>query len=164
VKIVYSDRYDFDLGAHVFPMRKYALLRARLAEREPSVPVDFIGLDGEHLPLDDNSMDNALSTWTLCTIPDVALALREIRRVLKPGGRLYFIEHGLSPDPEVARRQHRLNRLQNKVAGGCNLDRDISSLVTASGLEAEEVSNFYIEGPKFMGYMYAGTAKKLAAG
>jgi len=128
------------------------------------VPVDFIGLDGEHLPLEDASVDNALSTWTLCTIPDATHALTEIHRVLKPGGRLYFLEHGLSPDPQVARRQHQLNSLQNKVAGGCNLDRDISALLSASKLETDHLANFYIDGPKFMGYMYAGTARKLASG
>lgn len=144
-----------------------ATVGRRLASKRlaaSKVPVDFIGLDGAHLPLDDASVDNALSTWTLCTIPDAAHALSEIHRVLKPGGRLFFLEHGLSPDPQVARRQHRLNGLQNKVAGGCHLDRDIAALLATSDLDTEDLANFYIDGPKFMGYMYAGTARKHASG
>ena len=123
-----------------------------------TVPVEFVGPDGSALPVDDASADAVLSTWTLCTIPDVDGALREVRRVLKPGGRLYFLEHGLADDPKVAKRQHRLDGLQQKVAGGCHLDRDHAALITTSGLEIEHLSNFFITGPKPFGYMYAGTA------
>lgn len=134
------------------------LARKRLTAS--SVPVEFVGLDGASLPIDDASVDNVLSTWTLCTIPDVASALGEARRVLKPGGRLFFLEHGLSPDPKVAGRQHKWNHLQKRIAGGCNMDRDIASLVRDSGLELDEVSNFEIPGPKALSYMYAGRAVK----
>ncbi len=123
-----------------------------------TVPVEFVGLDGSALPVDDASVDAVLSTWTLCTIPDVDGALREVGRVLKPGGRLFFLEHGLADDPKVAKRQHRLDGLQQKVAGGCHLDRDHAALITTSGLEIEHLSNFFITGPKPLGYMYAGTA------
>jgi len=127
------------------------------------VPVEFVGLDGEHLPLDDASVDDALSTWTLCTIPHADLALREVHRVLRPGGRLHFLEHGLCPDPRVAARQHRLNGLQRRIGGGCNLDRDIAGLLEASPLQVESMSTFFIQGPKVLSWMYAGTAVKPAA-
>ena len=127
------------------------------------VPVEFVGLDGEHLPLDDASVDGALSTWTLCTIPHAELALREVHRVLRPGGRLHFLEHGLCPDPKVAARQHRFNRLQRRIAGGCNLDRDIAALLEESPLQVESLSTFFIQGPKVLSWMYAGTAIKPAA-
>ena len=136
------------------------LARKRLAEAR--VPVEFIGLDGQSLPLDDDSVDNAVSTWTLCTIPDVDAALAEIHRVLKPGGRLHFLEHGLSDDPKVARRQHRLDPIQQKVAGGCHLDRRHDELVRAAGftIDDERFATFAIAGPKSMSFMYAGTAAK----
>jgi len=123
-----------------------------------TVPVEFVGLDGASLPLPDESVDNALSTWTLCTIPDVDTALAELRRVVKPGGRLYFLEHGLSDDPKVARRQHRFDRMQQRFAGGCHLDRDPIALLERAGFTIERHANFVISGPKIMSYMYAGTA------
>jgi ubiquinone/menaquinone biosynthesis C-methylase UbiE len=135
--------------------RKLAAKRLRASE----VPVDFVGLDGARIPLADASVDNALSTWTLCTIPDVDAALREVRRVLRPGGRLVLLEHGLSDDPKIARRQHRFNPLQQRLAGGCNIDRDPTALIAAAGFEIERVENFVISGPKIMSYMYAGTAR-----
>lgn len=145
--------------------RVYAVDPARLGRKlaakrlaASSVPVEFVGLDGAAIPLADASVDSALSTWTLCTIPDVDTALREVRRVLRPGGRLLFLEHGLSDDPKVARRQHRFDGIQQRVAGGCHLDRDITSLISASGLEVEHVDTFTIAGPKIMSYMYAGAA------
>ena len=88
-----------------------------------SVPVERTGLDGQSLPLPDDSCDTALSTWTLCTIPDVAAALQEVRRVLKPGGTLHFVEHGLAPDEKVQRWQHRLEPMQKRLFGGCHLTR-----------------------------------------
>ena len=124
-----------------------------------SVPVERIGLDGERLPLADHSVDSALSTWTMCTIPDVDAALRELRRVLKPGGRLQFLEHGLSPDAGVEKWQHRLNGMQQRVAGGCQINRPIDRLVEAAGFRVERLENSYEKGaPKPMGYLYEGTA------
>jgi ubiquinone/menaquinone biosynthesis C-methylase UbiE len=137
-------------------------LAARRLAASP-VPVEFVGLDGEHLPLDDDSVDAALSTWTLCTIPHADVALQEVHRVLRPGGRFHFLEHGLCPDPRVAARQHRFNGLQRRIAGGCNLDRDIGRLVGDSPLEVESLSTFFIQGPKILSWMYAGTAVKPAA-
>jgi SAM-dependent methyltransferase len=134
------------------------LARKRLAAAR--VPVEFIGLDGSRLPLDDESVDNAVSTFTLCTIPDVDAALAEIRRVLRPGGQLFFLEHGLSDDPKVVHRQHRWDPWQQRIAGGCHVNRDHGALIGASGLGIEELANFTVPGPKVGGYMYAGRARK----
>ena len=132
-------------------------LAAERLARSP-IPVDFIGLDGSSLPLEDASVDAALSTWTLCTIPDVDDALHEVRRVLKPGGSLHFLEHGLAADPKVAARQRRFTPVQRKVAGGCHLDRDIAALVAAAGFDVVALQRFTIAGPKTMSSMYSGVA------
>jgi ubiquinone/menaquinone biosynthesis C-methylase UbiE len=132
------------------------LARKRLAAAR--LPVEFIALDGQVLPLDDHSVDNAVSTWTLCTIPDAVAALNEIGRVLRPGGQLFFLEHGLSDDPRVAHRQHRLDGIQQKLAGGCHLNRSHDALLAEARFEIDEIANFRIAGPKVSGYMYAGRA------
>jgi ubiquinone/menaquinone biosynthesis C-methylase UbiE len=124
------------------------------------IPVEYIGLDGESLPLPDESVDHALSTWTLCTIPDVHRALGEIRRVLRPGGTLHFLEHGLSTDPKVAKWQHRLTPLQRRIAGGCHFDRDIDDLLVAAEFTITREDHFCMRGPKTMGTMYEGVAAK----
>jgi SAM-dependent methyltransferase len=116
------------------------------------------GLDGQRLESPDASFDCVLSTFTMCTIPDVSAALAEMRRVLRPGGPLHFVEHGLAPDPGVRRWQHRLEPLQERLAGGCHLDRPIADLVTAAGFRAERVDRFYGVGPKPFGYFYLGHA------
>jgi ubiquinone/menaquinone biosynthesis C-methylase UbiE len=118
-----------------------------------TVPVEQSGLDGQSLALADNSFDTALSTWTLCTIPDPVLALTEVRRVLRPGGTLHFIEHGLAPDKNVQRWQHRLEPLNKRVAGGCHLTRPILDLLETAGFSVEQVDVFY----------EAGAPKALAA-
>lgn len=124
------------------------------------VPVEYVGLDGERLPLEDGSVDHVLTTWTLCTIPGVERALAEVRRVLRPGGALHFVEHGRAPDPRVARWQDRLTPLQRRVAGGCHLNRRIDELVAGAGLEVDRLENFYLKGPKAFGYMFEGTARR----
>jgi ubiquinone/menaquinone biosynthesis C-methylase UbiE len=124
------------------------------------VPVDYIGLGGQALPLDLASVDHVVATWTLCTIPDVERALGEVYRVLRPGGSFHFVDHGRSPDPGVARWQDRLTGLQRRLAGGCHLNRPIGRLVADCGLELTGMDNYYMEGPKPFGYMYEGRAVK----
>ena len=123
-----------------------------------AVPVEYIGLDGQALPLEPASVDHVVSTWTLCTIPDVERALGEVRRVLRPGGSLHFVEHGLSPDARVARWQDRLTPLQRRLAGGCHLNRPIDRLLDGSGLELAGLTTYYLEGPKPLGYTFEGRA------
>ncbi len=123
------------------------------------VPVERSGLDGQSLPFEDNSLDSALSTWTMCTIPDIATALGEVRRVLKPGGALHFIEHGLAPDEEVQRWQRRLDPVEKRLFGGCHLTRPIADLVTAAGFTITELDVFYEDGaPKVLGADSLGVA------
>jgi ubiquinone/menaquinone biosynthesis C-methylase UbiE len=124
------------------------------------VPVEFVGLDGEQLALESESVDHVLITWTMCTIPRVEAALREMHRVLRPGGQVHFAEHGRSPDPAVARWQERLNPLQRACFGGCNLNRPVDRLVTEAGFEATKLETYYLKGPKPMSYMYEGIATK----
>jgi ubiquinone/menaquinone biosynthesis C-methylase UbiE len=126
------------------------------------VPIEYIGLDAQRIPLPDASVDSVLTTWTLCTIPDVAGALAEVRRVLRPGGTLAFIEHGRSPDPKVVRAQHRLEPLHRRMLGGCHLTRPIDHIITASGLELTELDTSYRPGPKPTSYTYEGQAIKQA--
>jgi len=109
-------------------------------------PVQRAGLDGQSLPFADGSYDAALSTWTLCTIPDVAAALAELRRVLKPGGTFHFLEHGLAPDEDVRRWQRRLEPLQKRLLGGCHLTRPIAGLLTAAGFTVAGLDVFYETG------------------
>ncbi len=134
----------------------------KLAEkrlRATTVPVERSGLDGQSLPFEDNSFDAALSTWTMCTIPDLAAALSELRRVLKPGGTLHFVEHGLAPDERVRTWQHRLEPVQKRVFGGCHLTRPVVELLTAAGFTITKLDEFYEEGtPKVMGADSLGTA------
>lgn len=125
------------------------------------VTIERVGLDGARLPLADASCDTALSTWTMCTIPDIAGALAELRRVLKPGGTLHFIEHGLAPDadPKVQRLQHRLDPLQQRLFGGCHLTRRIAELVTGAGFTMTEIDVFYEpDSPKFLAADTLGVA------
>jgi ubiquinone/menaquinone biosynthesis C-methylase UbiE len=136
--------------------------------RIAAAPVDvrFVGLDGASIPLADASADTALSTFTLCTIPDASRALREVRRVLKPGGTFHFLEHGLCPEPGVAQWQHRLNGVQQALAGGCHLDRPIEQMIRDAGFEITRLDHDSLAGPKFMqpwSYLYEGVATKAEA-
>jgi ubiquinone/menaquinone biosynthesis C-methylase UbiE len=134
----------------------------KLAEKrlsETRVPVQRSGLDGQRLPFDDDSFDCALSTWTMCTIPDLGAALAELRRVLKPGGTLHFLEHGLAPDEKVQRWQHRLEPIQKRVFGGCHLTRRVPELVSGAGFTIAALDAFYEDStPKFLGFDSLGTA------
>ncbi len=139
----------------------WALSQRRRAST--GVPVERTGLDGQLLTEPADSFDSALVTFSLCSIPDAAAALREVRRVLKPGGRLHFLEHGLAPDDSVARWQRRLDPMQGRVFAGCHLTRDIPTLVVDAGLSLVDVRAEYQPGPKVMRpwiYGYLGRAEK----
>lgn len=126
-------------------------------ERAP-MPVSFVGLDGAQIPLDANSVDGIACTWTLCTIPEVERALDEMRRVLKPGGCLHFVEHGRSELGPVARWQDRLNPIQRRLAGGCNLNRQIDDLVE-SRFDMLSLDRFNMSGPRVLTSTYLGVAQ-----
>jgi SAM-dependent methyltransferase len=130
-----------------------------------SVPVESAGLTGEHLDLESDSYDAVLSTWTLCTIPNLAAALSEIRRVLKPGAALHFVEHGHAPDRKVERWQRRIEPMNKRLAGGCHLTRKIPDLIEQAGFVVEQLETYYFEGePKPFGYTFEGRAVKKPAG
>jgi ubiquinone/menaquinone biosynthesis C-methylase UbiE len=138
-----------------------ALLEAKVAERSVglSMPVEVLRRNAEALPFADRQFDCVISTWTLCSIRDVHAALREVRRVLKPGGRLVFLEHGRSDDPRVAKWQDRLNPIQRIIACGCNLNRRIDRLIVEAGLTIERQDRYVLPGiPRIAGDMYRGVA------
>jgi ubiquinone/menaquinone biosynthesis C-methylase UbiE len=143
----------------VDPSGESARLAHRRIERAP-FPVEFLPLPGEKIPAADASFDSVVTTFSLCTIPDPKAALEQMRRVLKPGGRLFFLEHGRADDPRVRRWQERLNGLQNRLVGGCNLNRDIERLVSEAGFAIEALEKYYAPGPKFVAYLYRGIAQR----
>lgn len=132
------------------------LARERAARCQ--VPVEMIALELGQIQAADASFDDIVCTFTLCTIPDAIAALGEMRRVLKPGGRLLFCEHGLAPDLPVVRWQKRLTPLWKPLAGGCHLDRDIPALIEAGGFHIREMSTGYLKGPRPMTHVYRGWA------
>jgi ubiquinone/menaquinone biosynthesis C-methylase UbiE len=134
------------------------LARKRIAAG--TVVVEHVGIDGQSLPIADVSCDAALSTFTLCTVPDPTVALAEIFRVLRPGGTLHFLEHGISPDPRVALWQRRLEPMQRRLADGCHLTRDAAALVTRAGFQLERCDQAYAKGPKPWSYFTLGVAAK----
>jgi len=123
-----------------------------------AIDIEFIDLPGEEIPLDADSADTVVVTYTLCTIPDAVAALEGIRRVLKPGGRLLYSEHGRAPDEHVRRWQNRINPTWRKVAGGCNMNRDIPALFAAGGFQLQSDERMYIPGVKVLSYNYWGAA------
>jgi ubiquinone/menaquinone biosynthesis C-methylase UbiE len=141
----------------VDPARIGRKLAAKRAAACP-VPIDFTVADAQALPAADASIDSVLSTWTLCTVPDPAQVLAEIRRVLRPGGAFHFAEHGLAPDAAIARSQHRLTPLQRRVAGGCRLDRPIDQLIAAAGFDVTRMDTYYMAGRHALGYTFEGIA------
>lgn len=131
--------------------------QARERAEAASFPVEFITAGAEAIPLEANSVDTVVSTWTLCSIPDIEISLQEMRRVLKPGGRLMFIEHGRAPDAGVAKWQDRLAPLFRGLAG-CNPNRQIDALIGEAGFEFADLSKDYFDGPRFISYHYVGQA------
>ena len=134
-------------------MHHLAMKRSRAA----GIPVELVGIGAERLPLADHVFETVVSTYTLCTIPDPVLALRELRRVLAPGGRLLFSEHGKAPDESVRKWQARIQPVWGKFSGGCHLGRDIPAILKEAGFDAQ-VESMYIPGPRIASYHYWGMA------
>jgi ubiquinone/menaquinone biosynthesis C-methylase UbiE len=132
---------------------------ARSASDERRIPVSFVEASAEAIPLDQHSIDTIVSTWTLCSIPQAATALQEMRRVLRPGGRLLFVEHGLAPEQAVRWWQDRLTPVWRRISGGCHLNRPIRSLIEDAGFRIDRIQTGYIPGPRPMTFMYEGSAR-----
>jgi ubiquinone/menaquinone biosynthesis C-methylase UbiE len=150
----YTNRATEILGLDPHPR-----LLQMAAERTSPVPSDLIEGTAESIPLDDSSVDTVLTTWTLCSVPDVAAALTEMRRILKPHGKLLFVEHGLAPEDAVRKWQNRLTPMWKRIAGGCHLNRPISRLVEEAGFHIAQIETGYMRGPRPMTFMYEGSAR-----
>jgi ubiquinone/menaquinone biosynthesis C-methylase UbiE len=133
--------------------------KAQPAVEKSGIDVEFIDLPGEEIPLETDSVDTVLVTYTLCTIPDAVTALEGMRRVLKPGGTLLFCEHGMAPDASVRRWQDRLNPPWRRVAGGCNMNRDIPRLLEEGGFDITDDERMYIPGLRILSYNFWGSAR-----
>ena len=152
----YSSRAEHVIGLD--PSAKLLSMAAG-AKKAPGVPIDLFKASAEEIPLDDKTIDTVVTTWTLCTIPDVKRALSEMQRVLKPTGHLLFVEHGQSPDANVRHWQDRLTPLWRCLAGGCHLNREIAQLIQAAGFQIEQIDTGYMKGPRPMTFMYQGSAR-----
>jgi ubiquinone/menaquinone biosynthesis C-methylase UbiE len=153
--------YDPERIEMVWGLEPSEGMRRKAAPRiaKAPFPIEWLGLPGEEIPLDDNSADTVLLTFTLCTIPDFAKALEQMRRVLKPGGRLLFAEHGEAPDEDVRKWQNRINPIWKRIAGGCNVNRQIPKLIEDGGFKIEDVDSMYLpQTPRFAGFQYWGAA------
>lgn len=153
--------YDPDKVACVFGLEPSAGMRRKAAPAVAAspVPVELIDLPGEEIPLDDDSVDTVVLTYTLCTIPDYTQALSQMKRVLRPGGRLLFSEHGAAPDEGVAKWQRRIEPVWKRIAGGCHLTRPIPTLIEAAGFSIAQIDAAYLpKAPKFSSYNYRGFA------
>lgn len=145
----------------VIGLEPSAELRRMAARRAAAAPLPVELLDGsaEALPLADASIDTVVTTWTLCTVADAGQALAELRRVLKPGGRLLFAEHGRAPEPSVARWQDRIDPLWARCAGGCHVNRKMDDLIAAAGFRIETLDHERLPGPRTHTYLYEGSAR-----
>jgi ubiquinone/menaquinone biosynthesis C-methylase UbiE len=132
---------------------------ARGASHRASTPVSFLEASAEAIPLEQHCVDTVVTTWTMCSIPHAATALAEMRRVLRPGGKLLFVEHGLAPDEGVRRWQDRLTPAWRCISGGCHLNRPIASMIEGAGFRIDRIETGYIPGPKPLTFMYEGSAR-----
>ena len=148
-------------ATEVLGLEPHPRLLAMASQKPGCVPTKLIEGSAESIPIEEDSVDTVVTTWTLCTIPDVAAALAEMRRILKPTGQLLLVEHGLAPDEKVRRWQHRLTPVWKRIAGGCHLDRPIAELVRNAGFRMERLDTGYMRGPKPMTFMYEGIASPL---
>jgi len=155
--------YDMTKVSHVWALEPAAEMRGRAADRVAAsgLAVEYLDLPGEQIPLEDESADTVLVTYTLCTIPDVMKALSEMRRALKPSGSLIFCEHGEAPDASVKRWQERITPLWKKIGGGCHVGRPIPKLIADAGFRVADMETMYLPGtPRFAGFNYWGSAVK----
>ena len=155
--------YDASKVTHLWALEPSPEMRERAAERVSQSPIEleFIDLPGEQIPLDSESADTVLITYTLCTIPDAMKALGEMRRVLKPGGSMIFCEHGEAPDESVRRWQNRLTPLWKSLCGGCHLGRPIPQMIRDGGWRVDNLETMYLPGtPRFAGFNYWGSATR----
>src|SRR3954447_8153425 len=140
------------------PAPRLIAMARRAAESEP-LPVTFIEGSAAAIPIEDKSIDTVVTTWTLCTIPDAARALSEMRRVLKPSGRLLFVEHGMAPETSVRSWQNWLTPAWKRISGGCHLNRPIGSMIAGAGFNFERLETGYMPGLKPMAFLYQGSAR-----
>ena len=153
-----SDKIDKVIG--IDPSHELIELAKELAN-DSKASIDFVIGSAESIPYPDNFFDTVLVTYTMCTIPNVAIANKEMWRVLKDDGRLIFCEHGLAPDKKISKWQNRIDPFWGKIAGGCHLNRDIQKLITDAGFSFESLDKMYLPStPKFAGYNYWGVSKK----
>lgn len=152
----YSRNVEHIIGLDPSPI---LLLMARRHPQPDASPVEFVEGSAEAIPLANASTDTVVTTWTLCSIPDVERALAEMRRVLKPGGRLLFVEHGRAPEANVRWWQDHLTPVWTRLSGGCHLNRAINALIEGAGFQFERIETGYMRGPKPMTFMYEGSAR-----
>jgi ubiquinone/menaquinone biosynthesis C-methylase UbiE len=155
----YGERAEIVIG--IDPSPHLLAMASRRAEAA-RVRAELLQASATAIPLADDTIDTIVMTWTLCSIPDPLTALREMRRVLKPDGRLLFIEHGLSPEEDVQRWQHRLTPMWGHMSGGCHLDRKMDDLIRSAGFKLTEIRTEYARGPRTFTYMYEGCARSTA--
>lgn len=134
------------------------LSMARKASHRAAISIDLLEGTAEAIPLEARSVDTVVTTWTMCSIPDAARAVAEMRRVLRPGGRLLFVEHGRAPDRSVQWWQDSLNPIWRRISGGCNLNRRIDEIILSAGFRLERLDTGYIRGPRAMTFLYQGSA------
>lgn len=157
---LYTSQVEYLYGLD--PSRElWALARQRCAQA--AFAIEYLACSAESIPCADATFDTVVSTWTLCSIPDPLQALQEIRRVLKPQGRMIFIEHGQAPDSGVRIWQNRINPLWRRLAGGCNLNRPVQELIRQAGFVLAHYTTGYLPGPKPFGYLYKGFAHPVAS-
>lgn len=148
-------------ASEILGLDPHPKLLAMARRKNSSIPMIAVEGSAESIPLEDRCIDTVVTTWTLCTIPDVTRALGEMRRVLKRNGQLLFVEHGMAPDESVRRWQHRLTPMWKRIAGGCHLDRAIRKLVEEAGFEITHLETGYMQGPKPMTFTYEGSARPI---